>query len=408
MTDIPHPKAANPAGQGFFPPVRLAVSLVFLVNGLYLGSWTPKVPEIVSRLDLTPGMMGLMVVLFGIGSITIMPISGAMIARHGSTHTLRIAAMLFLPTMLLISVAPDFWTAATACYFFGGFLGALDIAMNANAVEVERDMQRSIMSSCHAFWSMGTLIGAASGGYLIDTIGTLAHAVIVTTVAAGILILAVPRLMPDRVPDPVQPAGRGAKAGLPMSPLPWLLGVICLFSMMPEGSIFDWSALYLNRDLGASLTVASLAGASFSLTMMIMRFAGDLVRDRLGAVPTMRISTILAAIGMAIAGVSSSPIMAIIGFGVCGIGISNMVPIAFSAAGNLPGMAQGVGLSVVSIMGYSGALFAPTLIGFVAEHTGFGPIYASFPVLFLVVLGLSRLVVHADGIKGGAHDRVTS
>ena len=63
------------------------------------------------------------------------------------------------------------------------------------------------------------------------------------------------------------------------------------------------------------------------------------------------------------------------GFALAGLGIANMVPIAFSAAGNLPGWRPGVGISAVSFMGYSGLLFAPSLIGFIAKHTGLGPIY---------------------------------
>ena len=92
--------------------------------------------------------------------------------------------------------------------------------------------------------------------------------------------------------------------------------------------------------------------------------------------------------------------LAILGFALAGIGISNMVPIAFSAAGNMPGLAPGIGLSVATFMGYSGMLFAPSLIGFVAEHTGFAIIFTCVPVLFIVVLLLSHHAVHADQNRG--------
>lgn len=394
-TDI----TASTVKSGYFTTARLGVSLLFLANGLFMGSWTPKVPEIVARLDLSPSLVGTMVLMFGIGSITIMPVSSAMIAKIGSARTVKIAMLLLLPIMMLLTLAPDYVLAVAVCFFFGGFLGAMDIAMNTNAVEVERSMQRSIMSSCHAFWSLGALMGAASGGYLIEHVGAISHAAIVTILYAFVITVAFPIIMLDTP----RPSETKIKARLPASIFPWLIGLVALFGMMPEGSVFDWSALYLNEELDASLTVASLGGAAFFLTMTIMRFAGDMVRDRLGAVLTVRISAIFAAIGMFIAGTAGSPSMAIIGFGITGIGLSNIVPIAFSAAGNLPGMAQGVGLSVATIMGYSGALFAPTLIGFVAEHTGFAPIYASFPILFVVVLGLSHLTRHADEIKTVGH-----
>jgi fucose permease len=134
--------------------------------------------------------------------------------------------------------------------------------------------------------------------------------------------------------------------------------------------------------------------------MTVMRFAGDAVRDRLGAVLTLRVSGVIAFIGMLIGGLAPNACIAIFGFALSGLGVSNLVPIAFSAAGNLPGMAKGVGLSVVTAMGYSGTLFAPTLFGFVVEHTGFAAIYVGTPLLLLVVLALSSLARHADGIKG--------
>jgi MFS family permease len=166
--------------------------------------------------------------------------------------------------------------------------------------------------------------------------------------------------------------------------------------MVPEGTVLDWGALYMRRELGADLAVSGLGFAAFSATMALMRFAGDPIRDRLGAVTTLRLCTALALAGMLVAGLAPDAPIAIIGFAIAGIGISNMVPIAFSAAGNLPDLAPGIGLSLVTFMGYSGILVAPSLIGFVAEHTRFHTIFTALPVLFLIVLALSGLARHAD------------
>ncbi len=134
--------------------------------------------------------------------------------------------------------------------------------------------------------------------------------------------------------------------------------------------------------------------------MAAMRFAGDHVRDRFGAKRTLRISTVTALAGMVLAGLAPNAVLAILGFALAGVGISNMVPIAFSAAGNMPGLQPGIGLSVATTMGYSGMLFAPSLIGFIAEHSGFAIVFACVPVLFIVVLLLSHHAVHADHAKG--------
>jgi fucose permease len=174
---------------------------------------------------------------------------------------------------------------------------------------------------------------------------------------------------------------------------------MALFSMIPEGAVLDWSALYLQQELGAPVETAGLAFAAFSAAMAVMRFSGDPIRDRLGAVPTLRISTLVAGAGLIVAAWADSVVGAAAGFALAGLGIANMVPIAFSAAGNLPGLAPGIGISIVSFMGYSGLLFAPSLIGFIAKHTGLGPIFAALPLLYVVVLALSRLARHADAVE---------
>lgn len=372
---------------------RLGVSLLFLMNGFMMGSWAPIIPEFARRLTLSESALGLVILVFGLGSLACMPIAGSQIARFGSRSVSLVAAVIFVPTLLLITLSGSLATGVVAVFLFGGLTGAMDVAMNANAVAVERDMRRAIMSSCHAFWSLGGLIGAALGGLLITSIGIYGHAIALTIAAAVMLAVAWPRVLADR-PHPEAPKEKG---GLPLTPLPWIIGIMALFSMVPEGAILDWGALYLRNDLGASVALSGFAFAAFSLTMAIMRFAGDLVRDRFGAVRTLQFCSCVSIIGLVIAGFAPNSTFAIIGFAIAGIGISNMVPIAFSAAGNMPGLAPGIGLSVVTTMGYSGILVAPSLIGFIAEHTGLAAVFIGLPLLHVVVLLLSRLARHADG-----------
>ena len=375
-----------------FPPTRLAVSSLFLLNGTFAGAWAPKIPEFASRLSLSESGLGLMIMCFGIGSLVLMPIAGFLIAHYGTTRTVKAASVLFLLPLILLSLAPTVPLGALAIFLFGGLMGAMDVAMNGNAVEVEKSMRRAIMSSCHAFWSLGAFIGATTGGFLIETLGVLGHAVLLTVLGAATLAVTWPFVLHD-APHPNE---ERQKVRLPMTLLPWMIGLMALFSMVPEGAILDWGALYMRDELGASLALSGFAFGAFSLTMAAMRFAGDHVRDRFGAVKTLRFCTVMAMIGMVVAGLAPNAYMAMLGFAICGIGISNMVPIAFSAAGNLPGFAQGVALSVATVMGYSGSLFAPSVIGFIAEHTGFSIIFALLPVLFIVVLLLSHHAVHAD------------
>lgn len=372
---------------------RIAVALLFLANGYIFGGWAPKIPEFAARLGLDSAGMGLMILVFGIGSLSMMPVAGALSAQRGSGAVVRIFALAFIPALLIIALVPNVVTAVIVMFYFGGTMAAMDVAMNANAVAVEKFMRRAIMSSCHAFWSLGGLIGAASGGFLIAQFGSTVHALVSTVVAAGLIAVAWPSVIADKFHHP---SGEKQKLTLPRNPLPWLVGVMALFSMVPEGAIIDWSAYHMRQDLGASVTLAGFGFAAFSFSMAVMRFAGDLVRDRFGAVRTLRVCTVIAIIGMLIVGFSTDPYVSLVGFAICGIGISNMVPIAFSMAGNMPGVNPSVGLSIATTLGYSGMLVAPSLIGFVASHSGFGVVFIALPVLLLVVLAFSSLARYAD------------
>ncbi|MGO7869623.1 MFS transporter [Rhizobium leguminosarum] len=391
--------SAPGARSGFITRSRAAVSLLFLMNGFVVGCWAPKIPDFAERLALTKFELGLMILVFGVGSLVMMPIAGAQIAKHGSRIVVQVLAVCVLPLLLALTLSPNVLTGAISLFLFGGFIGAMDVAMNANAVSVEKSMRRAIMSSCHAFWSLGGLIGSGLGGIVISKLGVLGHAQLATVLAAIFVAVAWPMVLAD----PPHPDTKKEKTKLPMVPLPWLLGLMALFSMVPEGAVLDWGALYLRQEMGASVAFSGLGFAAFSGTMAAMRFAGDLVRDRLGGVKTLRICTLFAIVGMLLAGLAPNAELAILGFAFCGIGISNMVPIAFSAAGNIPGLKPGIAISVVTTMGYSGMLVAPSLIGFVAEHIGFAVVFMALPVLLIVVLLLSNLAHYADETSGGGH-----
>jgi predicted MFS family arabinose efflux permease len=383
-------------------PQRLAVSLMFLANGFVVGSWAPKIPEFAARLQLDESELGLMIMCFGIGSLCAMPAVGAMISREGSRRLMLLVAAATVPCLMLVTLAPSIWTAALALFLMGGMIGGMDVAMNANAVEVEKRQGRAIMSSCHGFWSLGGVAGAALGGVLIELYGVQLHAVIACLLTAAALAIAWPRALAD----PPHRGVPGAEGSLATAPRPgllaagatvWLTGIICLIVMTPEGAILDWGALYLRQELGADPALSGLAFGAFSAAMALMRFLGDLVRDRFGAVRTFRASAILAMIGLTVGRPGAVAADGdCLGFAIAGLGFANTVPIAFSAAGNLPGLPQGLAISVVTFMGYSGILFAPSVIGFIAEHTGFAAIYLALPVFVIMPLVFSGLMRHAD------------
>ena len=178
-------------------PQRLAVSLMFLANGFVVGSWAPKIPEFAARLDLDESALGLMIMCFGIGSLCAMPAVGAMISKNGSRRIMLLVASAMIPCLLLVTLAPSIFTAALALFLMGALIGGMDVAMNANAVEVEKRQARAIMSSCHGFWSLGGVAGAALGGILIELYDVHLHAIVASLLTAVAVAVAWPRALAD-------------------------------------------------------------------------------------------------------------------------------------------------------------------------------------------------------------------
>lgn len=378
----------NPA----FPQIRLAVALAFFANGIVMGAWAPQIPALMERLEVSESRLGLLILVFGLGALVAMPWCGGLIARHGSRRPLAGFSILLPFALPAVVLAPGFASAAVAMFCFGAIIGGMDVAMNANAVAVERKLDRAIMSSSHGFWSLGGFAGAAAGGALLQAQGALVQAVVVAIVSAAVVAAMLVWALRDR------PEAQGEKpsARWPLTPLPYLLGLAALFGMIPEGAVLDWAALYLQRELGSSVAAASLAYAGFSGAMALMRFSGDAIRNRFGAVATMRVSCLIAGLGLVGAGLAPAAPLSIAFFALAGLGIANVVPIAFSAAGNQPGLAPGVGMSVATTMGYSGILVAPSAIGFIGERTGFAPIFVALALVLFLLAGLARMVATAD------------
>ncbi|MBB3950648.1 MFS transporter [Aureimonas jatrophae] len=390
--------ASSPRAS-LWPRERLAVSGAFLANGFVLGNWTPQVPVLADRLGLSESRLGLLILAFGIGAVLAMPLVGAATARFGTRRPVVVGQVLLALAFPLLALAPSPSLAALAILFFGMSMGGMDVAMNANAVAVERRLPRAMMSSCHGFWSIGGFAGAAVGGPLIAALGSTGHMMLIGLVT---LLAAIPvgRAMLEDRDAPHEAAsgadtGGAARGGI----LSWgavAIGICALFAMVPEGAAIDWSAIYLRQDHGTEVAYSGLAFAALSGSMALFRFLGDPIRDRLGAVHTVRISVGLGLVGLLMIALGPDLPVVLVGFAVLGVGLSNIVPVAFSAAGNLPGVKPGVGISIATTIGYSGILIAPSAIGWFAEHFGFPPVFLGLAVLLALVFPLAGLMRGAD------------
>jgi fucose permease len=362
---------------------RWAVAAMFGVNGFIMGSWAPQIPFMLPRHNITEFTLGLMILLFGVGAVGAMTFAGWLINHYGSRKITGLFALIACVSFAVIIFAQTIPIACIALLMVGATGGVMDVAMNSNAVEVEARLNRAIMSASHGFWSLGGFIGAGTGGWLIGKLGEETHALISTGIALSVVIAAYPFMITESSHQ--EQGAEKPKYAWPKNPSVYILGLMALFSMIPEGAVMDWGALYLSKEMGAPISVSALAFSFFAGTMAIMRFAGDRVRNSFGAIKTIRYSAVIAAVGLCAGGLAPTPYLAIAAFTLTGLGIANMVPIVFSAAGNQPGLSPGAGISLVTMMGYSGILLAPSLIGFIAEHSGYRIVYITLALVLVVV-----------------------
>ncbi|MDB6427111.1 MFS transporter [Curtobacterium sp. 20TX0008] len=353
---------------------RFAVIGLFFLTGLALAMWVVNIPAVQARTGVSHSVLGGLLLVLGAGSVIGMQGAGPLIDRLGSKRMTVLGAALIAVGVNLPGVAQDAWGVGVALFVLGLGNGVMDVAMNDQAVVVERCWGRPIMSSFHAFFSVGGAVGAGVGA-LVQANGLSVHwslgfGAVVAVILAAVCI---PLLLPSA---PVSPAG--SEAPVPSTVVPAkvvrgriaALALLAFLLMLAEGTANDWSALQAVERLGVPEAAGSIAYGAFAVAMTIGRFAADPVSHRFGPVAIVRYGSVLAAIGMALVVFSGVYPLTLVGWVVFGLGLSGIVPQIFTAAGNLGVQNQGVVISRVVGAGYVGLLAGPAVIGWLSHLTG--------------------------------------
>ncbi len=365
---------------------RAAVAAIFFLNGFVYASWVPRLAEIQTGLGLSEGALGLALLMVAIGAIVAMPVTGGLIARHGSRTLTALTAVLLGVGLPLIGFAGGFAILCLAFLFYGAAAGVLDVSMNAQGIAVERAYRRPIMSSLHGMFSVGAMAGAGATGLLASLgVGIVAQFLAI----GGLTVLLGPLVARSMLPAEADAGGQGHGFVLPDRRLV-ALGVIAFCGLLGEGAMGDWSAVYLDQSLGADVAVAAAAFAAFSLAMALGRFTGDRIVGRFGGGAVVCGGGALAALGLGATLLIGRPEVAIAGFGLVGAGLSCIFPVALSAATRTPGMSAGTAIAGLCTIGYLGFLVGPPTIGGLAELIGLPAALGAVVLLFVLIVMLGN------------------
>jgi MFS family permease len=388
----------------------MAVFGVFAVVGVVFATWMSRLPAIRDALGVTPGQLGLVLLVGSAGSLIALPLAGSVVHRFGTRRTTRLAALLGTAGLVTASLAVGLGSAplVAGCLFFALMgISAWDVSMNLQGTVVEHELGRAIMPRFHAGFSLGAVAGAALGA-LAAAAGIPAPWHIITTALVALAAaLALTRcFLPDgeltatedHGPDAQPPRGRALAAWT--EPRTLLIGLMVLAAALTEGSANDWLALSVVDGFTTSDAIGAAAFGIFVASMTAMRFAGTRLLDRFGRVPVLRLCAGLALVGLVTFALAPSLPLATVAIALWGFGAALGFPVGMSAASDDPARSA-ARVSVVSSIGYLAFLAGPPILGMLADRVGYRMALLTIAGPLVLSLILSSVAAPLPAAEGG-------
>ncbi|MEQ4515971.1 MAG: MFS transporter [Pantoea agglomerans] len=361
----------------------LATRIIFFIAGFITATWAVIVPFARGNTGVNEAQLGTLLLCLGVGALIAMPVTGWLTSRFGCRRVILVAVALVIISTPWLSVLSNPLLLALALLVFGVGIGVTDCAMNIQAILVEKQAKKPVMSGFHGMYSVGGIAGAGfmtlllAMGFSVLTGCLLAvAAVIIMTLvsASGLLTYANP------AEGPVFAVPRGSVL---------IIGIICFAVFLTEGTVLDWSAVYLTDVRAIPASLGGLGYTCFAIAMTVARLTGDRIISSLGRLPVVLGGALIAAAGMAMVTFIASWPMALLGYTLVGAGCANIVPVMFSAAGRQTVMPQAVAVPAITTLGYLGVLSGPAVIGYVAHYTHLAFSFSLIMALMLVVGAVS-------------------
>ncbi|MEV7610200.1 MFS transporter [Microbacterium sp. NPDC089320] len=362
---------------------RTAIFAIFLASGLSIATWASRVPDIKTALEVDKAQVGMLLLGAGIASIIGISTSPAIMARTGARLGMMVSIFTFASGVALIGIGANvlgsYPVVLIGLVLFGLGNGCVDVMMNVEATAIEQHSGKTILPLFHAFFSFGTVIGAALGALAAQLhINVFTHTLVIAVAIAAIGIASianVPRREEalDPAADDAEKAHWRERMHVAMSawrePRTYAIGVVMLGMSFAEGGANDWLALGVAEDHGGGTALGAAALATFSVAMTLVRVFGGPLVDRFGRVAVLRILAVAAASGILLFILAPTLPLVFVGAALWGVGASLGFPLGMSAAADDPAKAA-ARVSAAATIGYISFLGGPPVLGFISEHIG--------------------------------------
>ena len=372
---------------------RLSTRFSFFGLGFATAAWAPLIPFAQQRLHFNHADFGLLLLCSGLGAMLAMPATGKIVQRIGCRVPIGFALLLLAVLLPSLSLWSTPLMMAITLFLFGTAAGSLGVALNIQAVVVEKNSLKSLMSGFHGMASLGGLAGVLTITALLAlSISAVMSAFAVSLLLVIIIFLSVPysiKAVENTSLEASSKVKKSIRQRLPQ-PLIILIGIACFIIFMTEGAAMDWSGIYLTQQYGVNTAFAGLAYTFFAIAMTTGRFTGHYLIRYFGEKKLLTYSAICATLGLALVSIAPYWWLVLVGYTLVGTGCSNIVPIMFSRAGRQTVMPSAVALSCVSTMAYTGILVGPAFIGMVSELIGLSTVFMALSGLLLLIVALNR------------------
>lgn len=366
-----------------------ASAFLYTCFSLIFSGWVTYIPHIAEKIGITEGRIGKAIFFSGLGAFFMIRIAKHIIKKVGVGRNAYFALIVYCISFYGPFLAYDYTSLCVALFIFGMAGSCYAISLNTLTATIEKQDGFYVMSGSHGFWSLGGMIGAATGSYVA---ATLENPILHITILVTIILIIQTKLKHHyyaRKSDTVIEKKQKTKLFKPL----FVIAVTGLVVMVSEGAIADWSALYLKKIINLDGKFLGFGYSAFAFAMMIGRFSGDSLSQKLGSWKLIMYSSLVGISGFLLV-LIINPIVSIFGFFVVGLGFSVVVPEVYRLASRIEGIKTEDGVSFVAATTNIGFLVGPVILGFIAElkslHLSFIILTVYVSSAFFIALAKSR------------------